>query len=242
MLRVGKPIFGHAFEPNQVVNGAFENKGAVGLMNFESGGDLPSPGGEGTVTDLQVLDLNKLPLFPFQPLPERIAQRLDLVLVPVLVSTSELGQGQDQQNQNALQHNLSFGTHTLPPDRDLVNNSEAISYQPSALSFDQLALLNQATITIADLADGYLALTLGTTIKLDTDAAGYGWFVDQTPFLNEEFVSGASSLVKREASEANDEIRATNNASPWQFFAKPDSAAAGKIDLMTLLSYEHGHK
>jgi len=29
---------------------------------------------------------------------------------------------------------------------------------------------------------------------------------------------------------------------PWQFFAKPDSAAAGKIDLMTVLSYEHGHK
>jgi hypothetical protein len=113
----------------------------------------------------------------------------------------------------------------------------------SPLAAAQLALLNQATITIADLADGYLALTLGTTITLDTDAAGYGWFIDQTPFLNEEFVSGrASSLVKREASEANDEIRDTNDASPWQFFAKPGSAAAGQMNLLTVLRHEHGHK
>jgi hypothetical protein len=58
----------------------------------------------------------------------------------------------------------------------------------------QLALLNKATITIADLADGYLALTSGTTITLDTDAAGYGWFVDPTPFTNEEFVNGWSMV------------------------------------------------
>ena len=64
----------------------------------------------------------------------------------------------------------------------------------SPLAAAQLALLNQATITIADLADGYLALTLGTTITLDTDAAGYGWFVDPTPFTNEEFVNEGSMV------------------------------------------------
>jgi hypothetical protein len=67
----------------------------------------------------------------------------------------------------------------------LVNQSGSFETGFVGLTADQLALLNQATITIADLADGYLALTLGTTITLDTDAAGYGWFVDQTPFLNE---------------------------------------------------------
>ncbi len=49
-------------------------------------------------------------------------------------------------------------------------------------------LLGRATITIADLADGYLALTTGTTITLDTDAAGYGWFIDSTPTSNDEFL------------------------------------------------------
>ena len=77
-------------------------------------------------------------------------------------------------------------------------------------------LLNQVTITIADLAEGYLALTNGATITLDADAAGYGWFIDSTPLTHEEFVSGSS---------------------PWQFTALDGSAASGKIDLMTVLMH-----
>jgi hypothetical protein len=108
--------FGHTLESNQVVGGSFENEGAVGLMNFEFGGDLATPGSQGAVTDLQVLDLHKLSLFPFQPFPERITQRLDFVYVPVLVPTSELGQSENQNNQSVLQHRLSFGSLTLPLD------------------------------------------------------------------------------------------------------------------------------
>ena len=87
------------------------------------------------------------------------------------------------------------------------------------LTADQRALLNQATITIADLAEGYLALTLGTTITLDTDAAGYGWFIDSTPFTHEEFVS----------------------LSAWELAAASGSGAENKIDLMTVLMHELGH-
>ena len=81
-------------------------------------------------------------------------------------------------------------------------------------------LLNQATITVADLADGYLALTSGTTITLDTDAAGYGWFIDQTPLLSEEFTPSAVS---------------------HQLSANLEGPAAGKIDLLTVLMHELGH-
>jgi len=101
-------------------------------------------------------------------------------------------------------------------------------------------LLNQATITLADLPDGYLALTLGTTITLDTDAAGYGWFIDSTPFVNEEFTTREAYLVKREASDTNDEIRDTSDT-PWQLFATEGNAADGKMDLMTVLMHELGH-
>jgi len=73
-------------------------------------------------------------------------------------------------------------------------NNSPLTMNHSPLAAAQLALLNKATITIADLADGYLALTLGTTITLDTDAAGYGWFVDPTPFTNEEFVNEGSMV------------------------------------------------
>ena len=65
-----------------------------------------------------------------------------------------------------------------------------------------------------------MALTLGTTITLDTDAAGSGWFIDSTPLMNEEFAVGAN---------------------PWQFTALDGGAASGKIDLMTVLMHELGH-
>jgi hypothetical protein len=116
------------------------------------------------------------------------------------------------------------------------------------LTAEQLNLLSRATVTIADLADGYLALTLGTTITLDTDAAGYGWFIDPTPFTNEEFVNGWS-MVDGQWSVGSDSSRLAVHDSrftsageaPWQFFAKPDSAAEGKMDLLTTVMHELGH-
>jgi len=60
----------------------------------------------------------------------------------------------------------------------MVIRSEPLSPQPSVLSTEQLDLLSRVTVTIVDLADGYLALTLGATITLDT-AAGHGWCVDR---------------------------------------------------------------
>jgi len=109
-------------------------------------------------------------------------------------------------------------------------------------------LLNRATIAIDDLPDGYLALTLGTTITVDTDAAGYGWFVDQTPFLNEEFVSGPS-FVNGHSSFGSEDSRltlddwrlTTADETPWQLVAKADGPADGKMDLLTVLMHELGH-
>jgi hypothetical protein len=214
----------------------------IGIADFNVSADLSAPGGEGTIAERNVFNAKKLSLVLLQPLPGLIGQRNGIVESPSFFNAAtSLKQSENQNNQRALQHNLSFGSLTLPPDRDVVNQSASFGTGLVGLTADQLALLNRATITIADLADGYLALTLGTTITLDTDAAGYGWFIDQTPFLNEEFVSGASSLVKREASDSNDEIRATNDASSWQFFAKPDSTADGQMDLPTVLRHEHGH-
>ena len=117
MSGVVQSIFRETLKPDQVIDGAFEDEGAVGLMSLNIESDLAAPSSQGAVTDLQVFDLHKLPLFPLQPFPERITQRFDFVHVPVLVPTSELGQPEDQQNQNTLQRNLSFGTLTLQPDR-----------------------------------------------------------------------------------------------------------------------------
>lgn len=65
---------------------------------------------------------------------------------------------------------------------------------------------------IGDLPGSYLGYATEGLIVIDLDAAGHGWFVDVTPFDNEEF---------------ND---ATTN-----------SLAAARIDLLTVVAHELGH-
>ena len=88
------------------------------------------------------------------------------------------------------------------------------------------ALLSAASqnLTFADLNDSELGQTTGTgpsaQITLDTDAAGHGWYVDYTPYLNDEYLP-------------------TSN--PLEWIAKPGSEAEGKMDLLTVLLHEYGH-
>ena len=79
--------------------------------------------------------------------------------------------------------------------------------------------LAQVNIEVVDLADGVLSNTVRNTIYVDVNAAGYGWFVDDTPGDNSEFYSsGLLSLT-----------------------SFPFSDALGKIDLWTVIVHELGH-
>jgi len=74
-------------------------------------------------------------------------------------------------------------------------------------------------LRIADLPGARLGEASGTTITLDVDAAGYGWFVDATPEANEEFNRRASQGLLADASEP----------------------AADQMDLLTVVMHELGH-
>lgn len=76
------------------------------------------------------------------------------------------------------------------------------------------------TTTIADLPGSAVAQTIGTAITLDTNAAGYNWFIDYTPSDNAEFLP---------------------TANPNEWIAKADSEAAGKMDMLSVLLHEYGH-
>jgi len=78
----------------------------------------------------------------------------------------------------------------------------------------------KASLTFADLPDGALGQSTGTTITLDDNAAGRGWFIDSTPWANEEWLP-------------------THNPNEW--VAKAGSAAAGKMDMLSVLLHEYGH-
>ncbi len=79
-------------------------------------------------------------------------------------------------------------------------------------------------LTFADLNGSELGQTLGTgptaQITLDNNAAGHGWYIDYTPYLNDEYLP-------------------TSN--PLEWIARPGSEAAGKMDLLSVLLHEVGH-
>jgi VCBS repeat-containing protein len=75
-------------------------------------------------------------------------------------------------------------------------------------------------LTIADLAGSTLGQTFGTNVALDNTAAGHNWFIDTTPGDNSEFLP-------------------TSNPNEW--VAKEGSAAAGKMDMLSVLLHEYGH-
>ncbi|MFY9259377.1 MAG: matrixin family metalloprotease [Gallionella sp.] len=85
-------------------------------------------------------------------------------------------------------------------------------------------IINSINLSFADLATGAVGQTIGeglnATITLDTNAAGNGWFVDSTPSDNSEYLP-------------------TSNPNEW--IAKAGTAAAGKMDMLSVLLHEYGH-
>jgi hypothetical protein len=84
----------------------------------------------------------------------------------------------------------------------------------------RLAILGQVNILIGDLSGELLGATTGTTIVLDSNAGGWGWFVDPTPLGNSEFP-----------------IKLGNGV----FAADPASPAYGRMDLLTTVLHELGN-
>jgi hypothetical protein len=88
----------------------------------------------------------------------------------------------------------------------------------TVLTSEQSELLAAVTFDVRDLADGHLGAASTSAIFLDINGAGYGWFVDSTPLVNEEFqfVDGSLSAI-------------------------PGGPADGQIDLLTVVLHELGH-
>jgi VCBS repeat-containing protein len=80
--------------------------------------------------------------------------------------------------------------------------------------------LNSVSVSFTDLSGSALGQTNANGITLDTNASGYGWFIDTTPSLNEEWLP-------------------TSNPNEW--VAKEGSTAYGKMDMLSVLLHEYGH-
>jgi hypothetical protein len=84
----------------------------------------------------------------------------------------------------------------------------------------RLTDLDGLSFLVTDLAGAVLGFADGNTIKIDWNAAGYGWFVDDSPADDSEFT-----------------IRLDRNV----LGAQPSSEAFGRLDLRTVVAHELGH-
>ncbi|NEQ36297.1 MAG: hypothetical protein F6K40_08385 [Okeania sp. SIO3I5] len=77
---------------------------------------------------------------------------------------------------------------------------------------------DEVVFEVADLPGAILGQVQGNSVIIDSTAAGYGWFVDETPWENTEFDLSGTDLKAEEGSPAE-----------------------GKIDLLTVVAHELGH-
>ncbi|MEQ1841078.1 MAG: autotransporter-associated beta strand repeat-containing protein, partial [Verrucomicrobiales bacterium] len=92
-------------------------------------------------------------------------------------------------------------------------------WSASGITDEQRDLLQRISYDVRDLDGNRIGVANGLGITIDLDAAGQGWFVDETPFDDAEFARALS---------------ATN------LFATDAEAAAG-FDLLTAIMHEQGH-
>jgi len=98
--------------------------------------------------------------------------------------------------------------------------AEAIHRLETSAGSEAGTILENVTVEIADLPGDRLGQSSGNHVWIDLDAAGYGWFVDTTPWDDLEFSrrTGTDTLT-----------------------ATLDSAARRRVDLLTTLMHEFGH-
>jgi hypothetical protein len=115
----------------------------------------------------------------------------------------------------------SSGDHDLTLSELAPVVATAISYWAAAgLTTNQLAALSEVSFGIDELTGSWLGSQANGHIKIDADAAGYGWFVDATPWDSAEFAHSLSAT---------------------QLQTDPTQAPAGHMDLLTVVMHEIGH-
>ena len=97
---------------------------------------------------------------------------------------------------------------------------EAVARMAADTGVAAAELTAGVTVSIADLPGNLIGRTVGRCIEIDATAAGYGWFVDQTPGDDVEFAWDADAAERT---------------------ALPGSEATGRADLLTAVMHELGH-
>jgi murein DD-endopeptidase MepM/ murein hydrolase activator NlpD len=92
----------------------------------------------------------------------------------------------------------------------------------TGISSSQVELLKQTQVKIEDIPTStVLGMTLTQQVVIDSNAAGYGWYIDAAPHSDAAF---------------------SQQISPTELIADPTSPAYGHMDLLTVVMHELGHE
>jgi hypothetical protein len=100
----------------------------------------------------------------------------------------------------------------------VIRSAAVARWAAVGLTDAQMALLQTVELQIGDLGSR-LGVASGSLIVIDDDGAGWGWFVDATPWEDSEYQSNGNRLTAGAGSEA-----------------------AGRMDLLTVVLHELGHR
>ncbi len=133
-------------------------------------------------------------------------------------------------NPNAL-FSASGGVAALNPTQGETNLTQAelnkavaaaiANWTAAGLSPDKIAQLEHATYDVADITSGWLGQSTPGHVTIDVNADGHGWYIDPTPTDNSEFGVALSSTA---------------------LLTDSTTAAAGHIDLLTVVEHEMGEQ
>jgi hypothetical protein len=103
---------------------------------------------------------------------------------------------------------------------DIVIAEALQRWEASGLTRAQSTLMHSVKFEITDLPGWYLGEASGNLIRVDSNAGGNGWFIDATPFSDNEFSESKAAT---------------------RFYTDAQGTPAGHIDLLTAIMHELGH-
>lgn len=165
------------------------------------------------------------------------AQARDAYLASLQVDDDAGTGGGDQGYGGAVQDTGKGGSHPQPqpqpdpePTHPVIVDDNVLSqaeldylveaaiqrWADAGASAEQLAAMRAAAFDVADMNGNFLATSNAGIVRIDSDGAGHGWFLDRTPGDNGEYDASGNATA--------------------------GGGAAGKMDLLTVIMHELGHQ
>jgi hypothetical protein len=168
-----------ANESNIIENGTFVDQGAIKVSDFDGCFESSAPSCESTIPYFKINNFEGFTLVSLPEVSPFTPQFTGLKAVDSFLNFGEQGARVNgkagQYQQNAIQHHLSFGSLTVPPDRNLVNQSGSFETGFVGLTADQLATTSLRTFErrrYSFLHDGPLAFSVDSVRYVHLDLRG----------------------------------------------------------------------